>query len=56
MAIKWLGNDASHQGTLVKDDVLDGYEVMQYVLNERYEMRVKREKIREKAFDIEKKI
>jgi len=34
MAIKWLGNDASHSGDLVVDDILDGFEIISDVLDE----------------------
>jgi Domain of unknown function (DUF4145) len=32
LAIKWLGNAASHPGGLTRDDVLDAYEIMESTL------------------------
>ena len=36
LAIKWLGNEASHTGGLSIDDIFDAYEILNYVLNEIY--------------------
>jgi hypothetical protein len=36
LAIKWLGNQGSHPGAISKDDVMDAYEILEYVLNELY--------------------
>lgn len=41
-AIRWLGNSGSHRGGMSKDDVLDGLEIIEYVLNELYESRSRR--------------
>ncbi|HLL06997.1 MAG TPA: DUF4145 domain-containing protein [Myxococcaceae bacterium] len=42
MAVKWLGNAGSHVGELKKDDVLDGFELLEHVLAEVFEERSKR--------------
>jgi hypothetical protein len=42
MAVKWLGNAGSHVGELNKDDVLDGFELIEVVLVEVFEQRSKR--------------
>jgi hypothetical protein len=34
MAVKWLGNAGSHSKPLTFDDLLDGYEVLDHVLND----------------------
>ena len=34
LAVKWLGNAGSHANPITRDDVLDGYEIMEYVLDE----------------------
>lgn len=34
LAIKWLGNAGSHGNELSKEDILDAYEVLEYVLGE----------------------
>jgi hypothetical protein len=34
MALKWLGNSASHQGEISRDDLLNGFEVLEYLLAE----------------------
>ncbi len=36
LAIKWLGNEASHPGGLSRDDVLDGFELLASVVEVRY--------------------
>lgn len=35
-AIKWLGNAGSHVGELMKDDVLDAYEILETVIDDLY--------------------
>lgn len=42
LAIKWLGNDASHSTGLKVDDIFDAYEILHHVLNEIYDNRSKR--------------
>ncbi len=49
MAIKWLGNEASHSGQLTKTDILDGYEVISHVFTERYERRAREARAVSKA-------
>ena len=39
MAVKWLGNAASHSSSLTRDDVLDGFEILEHVLDEPYSQR-----------------
>ena len=36
LAIKWLGNSGSHPGGLTRDDVLDAFDMLEYVLENRY--------------------
>lgn len=33
-ALKWIGNEGSHAGTLTKDDLLDAFELLDYSLDE----------------------
>jgi hypothetical protein len=42
MALKWLGNTASHQGDVSRDDLLDGFEILEYLLAELFEQRAAR--------------
>jgi hypothetical protein len=39
MALKWLGNTASHQGTVGRDDILNGFEILEFLLAELFEQR-----------------
>lgn len=39
MALKWLGNTASHQGSVSGDDLLDGFEVLEYSIVELFDQR-----------------
>ena len=41
MAVKWIGNDGSHEGDLSQNDLLDVFEILNYVLDEMYEQRAK---------------
>jgi hypothetical protein len=34
LAIKWLGNEGSHPGALSRDDLLDGFQIVEQVLDE----------------------
>src|SRR5690606_11802036 len=34
MALKWLGNTGSHDSTVSKSDLLDAFEILEYVLGE----------------------
>lgn len=45
LALKWLGNDAGHEGSLIKEDVLDGYEIIEYVLEELFTRRKRKEMV-----------
>ena len=42
MALKWLGNTASHQGAVSRDDILNGFEILEYLLVELFEQRAVR--------------
>jgi hypothetical protein len=42
MAVKWLGNAGSHSDSLDQDDLLDGYEILAFVLDELYSDRKRR--------------
>jgi hypothetical protein len=37
LAVKWIGNEGSHAGSLKHEDVLDGYEMLGHVLDDVYE-------------------
>lgn len=39
MALKWLGNTASHEGNVDRDDLLDAFEILEYSLVELIEQR-----------------
>jgi hypothetical protein len=39
MALKWLGNTGSHQGDVSRNDLLDGFEILEYLLAELFEKR-----------------
>lgn len=39
MAVKWIGNAGSHSAAVTPDDVLDGYELMDWVLDSLYARR-----------------
>lgn len=34
LSVKWLGNDATHFGSLSKKDILDAYEILEHVFDE----------------------
>lgn len=36
MAVKWLGNAGSHSSAITREDALDGYEMLEYVISEIY--------------------
>jgi hypothetical protein len=42
MALKWLGNTGSHQRSVTRDDLLDGFEVLEYSLAELFDQRTAR--------------
>lgn len=42
MALKWLGNTASHQGDVSRDDILKGFVILEYLLSELFEERAAR--------------
>lgn len=36
LAVKWLGNSSSHPGGLTRDDVLNGFDIIEFVLENKY--------------------
>jgi hypothetical protein len=42
MALKWLGNTGSHQGDVSRDDLLNGFEILEFLLAELFEQRAVR--------------
>ena len=54
-AIKWLGNEGSHSGKLTRQDVLDGYEVFNHVLDELYIARPNRTKMLQRSNQLTEK-
>ncbi len=42
MAVKWIGNVGSHAGDLDKEQVLDGFELLEHVLIEVFDKRTRR--------------
>lgn len=50
LAIKWLANEATHETGLLAYDVLDGFEILEHVLEQIYDPRTK--KISRKVVDI----
>ncbi len=54
-AIKWLGNEGSHSGKLTRQDVLDGYEVFNHVLDELYIARPNRAKMLQRSNELTEK-
>ncbi|RYX86611.1 DUF4145 domain-containing protein [bacterium] len=42
LAVKWIGNAGSHSNALDEKDILDGYEMLEYVLEELFDQRSKR--------------
>ncbi|MBO9714257.1 MAG: DUF4145 domain-containing protein [Sphingomonas sp.] len=36
LAVKWLGNSSSHPGGLTRDDVLDAFDMIEFVFENRY--------------------
>jgi hypothetical protein len=50
LAVKWIGNEGSHQIDLTREDVLDGFEILEHTLDELYSDR--KQKIAEKAAEI----
>jgi hypothetical protein len=56
LAIKWLGNAGSHSGKEVTvDDVMDSYELMEFILNEIYASKVKVKALHKIAKKVNKK-
>jgi len=42
MAIKWIGNEGSHGGELSRQDVIEGFEMLEHVLYEHYVQHLKK--------------
>jgi len=55
MSVKWLGNTGSHSSTLSKDDILDAYEILEYVFGELYISKKKENKIKKISKKMTKK-
>ena len=36
LAVKWIGNSGSHDSKITKDDTLDAYRILEYVLTKLY--------------------
>jgi hypothetical protein len=36
LAVKWLGNSSSHPGGLTRDDLLNGFDIIEFVLENKY--------------------
>lgn len=41
LAVKWLGNEGSHPGSLKRDDLLDAFEMVEHLLSEIFESKRK---------------
>jgi hypothetical protein len=39
LAIKWIGNEGSHAGSLTRDDVLDGFDLLDHALDQVFNTR-----------------
>lgn len=53
LAIKWIGNTGSHSSNLTKDDLINDFEMLQFVLDDIFEM--KKERLKAMAKGINKK-
>ena len=53
MALKWLGNTGSHQGDVSRDNLLNGFEILEFLLAELFEQRAVR--VAELARELTKK-
>ncbi|MHB8156427.1 MAG: DUF4145 domain-containing protein [Desulfocucumaceae bacterium] len=42
MALKWIGNYGSHIGDINKDNILEAFEILEYILEEIYDKKTKR--------------
>ena len=51
-AAKWIGNAGSHVEDLDKNDLLDGYDLLQFVIHELYEKKARFNKLSLKATEI----
>lgn len=55
MAVKWLGNSGGHQSSVKKEDLLDGFEILEHTLVEIVELKAKRAKLAKLSEELEKK-
>lgn len=55
MGVKWLGNFGSHEDGLTRDDLLDAYEVLDYVLHDLFLRDKYFDQIKRKASNLTKK-
>ncbi|MFC2110876.1 DUF4145 domain-containing protein [Bacteroidota bacterium] len=53
-AAKWIGNAGSHNDTVTKNDLLDGYELLEHTIEELYEKHARMKELRLKAKTINK--
>ncbi len=51
LAIKWIGNTGSHSSDLTKDDLIDDFEMLQFVLDDIFELKRKRLKAMAKGIN-----
>lgn len=52
LAVKWIGNEGSHLGSLKRQDIIDAYSILEHALNKLYDDREKM--IKNKATKINK--
>jgi hypothetical protein len=55
IAAKWIGNAGSHYSEITREDLLDGYELMEHAIDELYIKPARLKKLKKKASDINKK-
>ncbi len=53
LAIKWLGNEASHATELDKNDLITAYEIIEYVLEKIFVIDTKHSRLKQLSSDIE---
>ena len=54
-AVKWIGNAGSHFDILTKEEILDGYELLEFIIFELYERAEHQKNLKEKASKINQK-
>lgn len=55
LAAKWIGNAGSHFGDITRNDLLDGYELLQHCIYELYEKKFRERELQTKAKSINKR-